>query len=134
MTSLKLLSVGLALVAVTALTVGSAGFSSMSVDRSVSVNVVDDDEAYVGVEACNTSESSNVTEVTVRVTNRFSTSLTVVRIDGENVSTTVASGDRVNVSRTYDSPVDEVTVEAVSDGGTSVIVTREVVATENCTF
>lgn len=140
MTSLKLLSVVLALAAATALTVGSVGFSSATADRGVSVNVVEDEEATVNVEACYTSANPNQgnrTPVTVQVTNRFPTALTVERVDGESPppgKATVSPGGRTTFTVTPETAVSEVTVDLVSDGGTQVTITRTVVEKADCPF
>jgi len=58
----RALALTLAVVAVCAMTVGSMGFSSVSANRDVSVSVVDNENASIGVEACemaNTNSSGN---------------------------------------------------------------------------
>jgi uncharacterized repeat protein (TIGR01451 family) len=140
MTNLKLLSVVLAVAAAAALVTGSAGFSSVTADRGVSVSVVEDDQALVNVEACYTANSSNPgnqTPVTVRVTNQLPTDLTVESVNSEDVPNgqqTVAPGGQVTFNQAYDSPVSEVTVELESEGGTGITLTRTVVEKTNCPF
>jgi hypothetical protein len=51
MASIRLLSVLLAVVAVSTLAFGSVGYTSVSADRSVSVSVADNQDAYVSVTA-----------------------------------------------------------------------------------
>ncbi|MFC4408603.1 hypothetical protein [Haloarchaeobius iranensis] len=140
MTRLKLLSAVLAVAAAAALVTGSAGFSSVSAERGVSVTVVEDDQALVNVEACYTSASpnqGNQSPVKVRVTNQLPTALTIEHVNGESVPPgreTVAPGGQVVVNQAYDSPMSEVTVELESDGGTGVTLTRTVVQKSNCPF
>jgi hypothetical protein len=140
MSRLKLLSVALAVAAAAALVTGSAGFSSMSAERGVSVSVVEDDRALVNVEACHTSANPNQgnrTPVKVRVTNQLPTDLTVEHVNGQDVppgQATVAPGGQVVFNQAYDAPVSEVTVELESDGGTGVTLTRTVVEKANCPF
>ncbi|WP_257298012.1 hypothetical protein [Haloarchaeobius sp. FL176] len=140
MTNLKLLSVALAVAAAAALVTGSAGFSSVTADRGVSISVVKDDEALVNVEACDTSANPNQgtqTPVKVRVTNQLSTDLTVEGVNGEAVppgQATVPPGGAVIFNQAYDSPVSAVTVELESEGGTGVTLTRSVVEKSSCPF
>lgn len=140
MTNLKLLSVALAVAAAAALVTGSAGFSSVTADRGVSISVVEDDEALVNVEACDTSANPNPgtqTPVKVRVTNQLPTDLTVEGVNGEAVppgQATVPPGGAVIFNQAYDSPVSAVTVELESEGGTGVTLSRTVVEKSSCPF
>jgi hypothetical protein len=89
----------LACLAVSVLVFGSGGFSSVTAERSLSVAVVDTDEAYVGVDATQRGQSGTLT---VTVTNRFVEPLTVERlvVDGtrerspDGKSSTVGVGDQ----------------------------------------
>ncbi|WP_256297252.1 hypothetical protein [Haloarchaeobius salinus] len=140
MTRLKLLSAVLAVAAAAALVTGSAGFSSVTAERGVSVSVVEDDQALVNVEACYTSANPNQgtqTPVTVRVTNQLPSALTVEHVNDVDVTDgqeTVAPGGQVMFNQPYDSPVSAVTVELESEGGTGVTLTRTVVEKSNCPF
>jgi hypothetical protein len=110
-----------ACLAVAALVFGSGGFSSAAVERSLSVAVVDDDRAYVGVDAVRHEADGTVT---VTVTNRFVEPLTVERIvsdgrierppDGE---ATVPVGERRTYSFESDAVAgDSVRVRATAEG------------------
>lgn len=65
--------------------VATGAFSTTTADRGISVDVVDDDEAYVGYEpgeiyAVNTTNQTT-TETLITVTNRFSSSVELADID-----------------------------------------------------
>jgi hypothetical protein len=88
----KLLSLVLACLAVTGLTVGSGSFTSFSGERTVSVSVAGNDEAYLGVGA--TTAGNDGTRVTVE--NRFDRPVTVERVvagDGEASDAASATSD-----------------------------------------
>lgn len=76
MTRLKLVSLVLACLAVTGLTVGSGSFTSVSGERTVSVSTAGNDEAYLGVGA--TAAGNDGTRVTVE--NRFDRPVAVDRV------------------------------------------------------
>ena len=61
-------------------TAGTGAFSSAETDRSVSVAVVDDDEAYVGYDPIEVNATNNETVALVTVTNRFQTPLDVTDV------------------------------------------------------
>jgi hypothetical protein len=112
MSRTKLLSVLLAVVAVSALALGSAGFSSVSADRSVSVSVVDNEDAYVGVAACELGASNSGEETTAAETTTTAADTT----ETDTASTeTAASPSRVRlwVGNNFSSPF---TVERISSG------------------
>jgi|GEM_PF-1290629 len=92
MTPLRRTSLALALAAALVLIGSSAGFSAVTADRPVSVSIVDDDAAYLGVE----SAGSELT-----VSNRFAEPITDlrVRVAGQEVyvSTPVPPGESVPV-------------------------------------
>ncbi|MCG1004318.1 MULTISPECIES: hypothetical protein [Halobacterium] len=71
----RAVSVLLAVSAATMLATGSLGFTSVSADRGVSVNVVDSEDAYVNATACRNGGAVKVT-----VTNQYSDTFTVERI------------------------------------------------------
>jgi hypothetical protein len=73
-----------------AMSVGTGAFSSMEAERGVEVNVVEDDEAFVGYETPSDGTTvSNGDEITlVRVENRFDHDISIVDVEvgeGENV-------------------------------------------------
>jgi len=92
----RVVAVVLAVVAVSALATSTLGFSSVTAERSVSVNVVNSSQAYVGVTACapthgneNTTgngngkgKSAGNAEMYVTVTNQYSSPIRVKRIAG----------------------------------------------------
>jgi hypothetical protein len=79
MNSNRAVSVLLAAVAATMLITGSFGFTSVSAERGVSVNVVESENAYVGVSACEKSNGGDkgANPVWVVVTNQFSDTFVV---------------------------------------------------------
>ena len=113
------LSLLLAGLAVSMLVFGSGGFTSVTAERSLSVAVVDTDEAYVGVDAIQRGQSGTVT---VTVTNRFAEPLTVDRLlvdrsvarppDGKS---TIPVGERRTFSVKTDS-ADSVQVDVTAEG------------------
>lgn len=139
------LRVALLLVVVAGLSVGTAGFSAVDADRAIEVNVVDDDEAYVGVVACakgNDSTGSGKESVRVRVTNRYTDNLTVTAItsvdaartdDATGAEGTVATGERDHFEVVFADDVRQVTVDVTAQGF-DVGVTRQVVAKSDCPF
>ncbi|MGB9964502.1 hypothetical protein [Halobacterium hubeiense] len=128
----RAVSIALALAAVSLLATGTLGFTSVSAERGVSVNVVDTDKAYVGVTACeptngngsDANASSNNgqgnADVYVTVTNRYSEPLTVEGISANTHD--AAPTDRNSIGsgarETYALHVDatEVTVDVDGDG------------------
>ena len=81
MGTLKLASGALAVLAVTLLVVGGAGFSQVSAERGVQIAVVDDSEAYVGYQAGDLSVTGEDTETLVTVTNRLPSEIDVVDVE-----------------------------------------------------
>lgn len=71
------LAVALGALAFVLVAVGTGGYSSMAADRAVSIDVVDDDEAFLGVERAVVTDTENSTVVSLAVTNRLSTDVTV---------------------------------------------------------
>lgn len=115
MSSTKLLSVLLAVVAVSALALGSAGFSSVSADRSLSVSVADNEEAYVGVAACELGASNSASETTPTETTSTETETTATETDTDSAeSATSPSRVRLWVGNNFSSPF---TVQRISADG-----------------
>lgn len=54
---------------------GTAGYSSAAADRTVSIDVTEDAEAFLGVERDVVNETENSTDVSLTVTNRLSTTV-----------------------------------------------------------
>ncbi|WP_336038246.1 hypothetical protein [Halobacterium yunchengense] len=75
-------SVVLAVAAAAALATGSLGFTSASAERGVQVNVVEPEDGYVGVQACEKANGSGdgANPVRVWVTNQYTAQFTVERI------------------------------------------------------
>jgi hypothetical protein len=141
----RVVSIALALAAVSMLATGTLGFTSVSAERGVSVNVVESEKAYVGVTACaptngngngNSSGNGNGkgnAAVYVWVTNQYSSDVTVERIEGggSEISTFDSSDESISSGgeREYPFPdnASEVTVDVVGDGFDATI-TAEVTA------
>lgn len=83
MNTQRAVSVALALAAAALLATGSLGFSSVSAERGVQVNVVDAEDAYVNATACSTNRG-NGTSVKVRVTNQYSEPFSIDQITDED--------------------------------------------------
>ncbi|MFB6073153.1 MAG: hypothetical protein ABEJ88_09315 [Halobacterium sp.] len=79
----RLLSVALAVAAAMTLATGSLGYSSVSADRGVQVNVVQSENAYVGVVACakGNGNGNGAAPVRIWVTNQYSSSFTVQSVE-----------------------------------------------------
>ncbi|MFC6785820.1 hypothetical protein ACFQFH_07900 [Halobaculum halobium] len=124
-------------------TVGSAGFSAVEADRTVSVNVVGNDEAYVGVVACEKSANAGNGKGPVRVwvTNRYTDEMTVESITSDDAVRrnpdqrlgTVDPGEREHLNPVFASAVSSVTVEVSADG-LDASVTRTVTSKTDCPF
>lgn len=128
MTARRSISVALALAATVVLVTGSAGFTSVSADRSVSVAVVDAEDAYVDVSVCTRSVSQNGSDpVAVTVANQYTTAFTVESISWSEEAhpnrTRVSPGVELEPgeSRTFE--------EAFGDGAVTVRVTGGLDAT-----
>jgi hypothetical protein len=133
---MRTLSLALLLVASAGLVVGSSGFTNASADRSVSVQVVDDDHAFVGYDHQahdQTVESGD--EVTlVTVENRFDHDVHVTDVvieDGDGLVTItktpgdIGSGDSGNIRGTVECDSDQST-----DIALTVTVTGEAVTAQ----
>ena len=102
----RLLMLGAA-VAVLASVGGTGGFSTANADRGVQVAVVDDEQAYLGIESENvTGETWNVT-----VTNRFP--------DGATAEVTVEVGDRTDSTTLGAGASERLTLTGVACGATA---------------
>jgi plastocyanin len=106
---MRTLSLALLLVASAGLVVGSSGFTNASADRSVSVQVVDDDHAFVGYQAHDRTVDSGDTVTLVTVENRFDHDVHVTDVvieDGDRLVTItktpgeIGSGDSGNIRGT----------------------------------
>jgi hypothetical protein len=78
-----------------AMSVGTGAFSSVEADRGVSVNVVDDEDAYLGLEVENRIATVGRRAEVVEITNSFAADLSLnVTVDETNeVVESVAVGD-----------------------------------------
>lgn len=78
----RAVSVALALAAAAMLATGSLGYTSVSADRGVQIEVVDHENAYVNATACEVSRGNGQepTPVRVWVTNQYSGEFAVERI------------------------------------------------------
>lgn len=128
MTPRRAVSVLLAVVAATMLVTGSFGFSSVSAERGVSINVVESENAYVGVSVCEISNGdgedngNGSNPVRVTVSNQFSETFDVTEITLGGSGGPDADVDRESISTgessTFDVKAhgyDQLTVE-VADG------------------
>jgi hypothetical protein len=127
----------LACLAVSVLVFGSGGFSSVTAERSLSVAVVDTDEAYVGVDATQRGQSGTLT---VTVTNRFVEPLTVERLVVDGSRERPPDGNatvRVGQQRTYSvktAGADTVQVRVTAEGfEATVTVPVETTSSETAT-
>lgn len=150
MTGRQSVVLGAAVLALT-LVVTTGGYSAAAADRSVDVRVVDDDRAFVGVQACErparpdsggngSTGTGDGNPVRVRVTNRLSDPLDgasvtgyaggvrVPRTDRRRAFTrAIRSGDSTARTLTFRDPVDELRVRTgTADGSVSVSVTVDV--------
>ena len=133
---LRLVSVLLVFTAAVGLVLGTAGFSATSADRGVAVNVVEDDEAYLGVDTEGYDHVVADQETTVfELENRFGGDLDAIEVrltDGEGdvdhpEEIPVGETEPVIVTPTCGTG-DEITLEFgvfATDGGVSVDTTVE---------
>lgn len=137
MTPRRSVSLVLAVVATAMLVTGSAGFTSVSADRSVSVSVVDAENAYVAVDACEKSTDSGNGSNPVRVTvkNQFSEPFTVERISSDadtkepdTKNATVGPGD----SATFNAAFGEEELTVSVSGGVDATVTATIESKATC--
>ncbi|MEF8780376.1 MAG: hypothetical protein V5A46_06835 [Haloferacaceae archaeon] len=141
MSTLTRLSVAFALLGLLLLTFGTAGFSAVSADRGVDVSVVDDSEAYVGIETVGDEAYGDDRVKLLTVTNQFASDmepLQVSVVDGSDAieensvkleDGSVGVGEDTNVTaectmQREEGSVDlEITGEA---GGASFDITRTI--------
>lgn len=95
----RLVSFALALAAVTALVVGSGGFSAATADRGVQAAVVEDDQAFVDIDACYNyagaaDDARNGTPVDVVVTNRLPVAIRIAEIASPGADTKAGTAPR----------------------------------------
>lgn len=117
-------------IVVLATTAGTGAVSSMSADRAMNVNVVDDENAYLGVDA-ESIETEDGTVVRVTVTNRFPDG-TILDITVHHAGVTLSpdnhlleSGETEKV--TFEKPDCQENVTIVASGnGVTVELDREV--------
>lgn len=76
MNTRRAVSIALAVAAAAMLATGSLGFSSVSAERGVQVNVVDTEDAFVNATVCRV-DNGNGDKVRVQVTNQYSSQFTV---------------------------------------------------------
>lgn len=94
----RLLALGAA-VALLASVAGTGGFGSVNADRSVRVAVVDDDEAYLGIEGDDASDGT----WNVSLTNRLASGATLhveVAIGDQRATATLDAGESESVTLT----------------------------------
>lgn len=90
MSSLRYLSIILAIAATVALIGGTFGLSGVSAERNLHVSVVPDEQAYIGFD----EQETNPENVTITITNRYSHTLEVT-VNAETAATqTVGVGTR----------------------------------------
>jgi len=82
---LRIASLLLAFAAATGLVLGSAGFASIDADRGVEVSVVDEDDAYLGVNATADAVAEGESTPTLDLRNRFGGPIETVEVDAEVV-------------------------------------------------
>ncbi len=143
MNASRAVSIVLALAAVGMLATGTLGFTSVSAERAVSVNVVDNEDAYVGVAACAPTNANGTGEakVYVSVMNRHSTEVTVEEIATRGGSTGDLPSSKTSIAtgewETYRLYVNTsaVTVD-VTGGGFDATITANVDAShrKNCNY
>lgn len=149
MRPIRLVSLALALAAVTALVAGSAGFSAAAADRGVAAAVVGDERAYVDVDACYNDadagdaagDARNATPVNVVLTNRFPVEVRIAEITSPDADTKAGTAPRRGngyvgpgadnadypARQVFDGGVDRVAVRLVAaDGSVEVRLTRDV--------
>ncbi|GAB7013194.1 hypothetical protein [Halolamina salina] len=134
MNSRRAVSVLLAAVAATMLVTGSFGFTSVSAERGVAVNVVESENAYVNVSACEKSNGNATSRpARVTVTNQFSGSFTIEDVSwGDlNRERTLQPGESTTFNNAFADAADgTVTVDVT--GGLDATVTAQVSEKADC--
>jgi hypothetical protein len=109
---------GVALLAVLATTIGTAGFGTLLVDRGVEISVAGDDAAYLGFDQ-RAVTTNGTTNLSVTVTNRLPTDGAVtVEVGVGGATATVGSlgpGDAETVAFERVACGDAITVDAAGD-------------------
>lgn len=87
------LAAGTLILALACAALASGGFSAMELDRNVAVEVVDDEHAIVGVEACyvpneraqdaTDGNENSATPVRIELTNRLAGGVRIEEVDGD---------------------------------------------------
>lgn len=156
MVSLRTFALVFALLAAASLSAGTTGFSALSAERSVQVAVVEDDQAYVGVDVCdpkgnqgasndggaNQEESSTEKENTgtdpvfLHVSNQYTepVSVSVATEDADIVASNspqVGVGNQKRFEVKLDDATDSLTVD-VSAPGFEASITRPVTSSTGC--
>lgn len=133
MTPLRAASLLLALVAVTAIVSGTAGFSALEADRTLEVSVTDDEHAYLGYAPLTDTVRAGERTPIVEYHNRFGADLDPLAVDvspaaPENTTAEIVAVDAPNslaggatgsVSVVLTCPAETVvrlSIEAVGDG------------------
>lgn len=136
-------SLALALAALVAFSVGTGGVSSTTAERGVSIAIVDDERAYLGIEAVDTNATSGEEITLFRLTNRFDHELS--ELDGAVMNddmsiemampATLAPGASGPVNATFEcteNTTEETIVQIEVAGDGVSVVTNETVTVE-CT-
>jgi uncharacterized protein (UPF0210 family) len=146
MTRLRRLGAVLALVASVALVVSATGYSTVAADRTVTVNAVGDDTAFVGVQSCYVpsdpeqriqKDKYSQTDVAVEVTNRFAEQLGVEITANRNSNEpqgTVAASATKQFTVTADGVPETVYVNGSTTNTTITEISAAISQRENCPF
>jgi plastocyanin len=118
-----MLSLALLLVASAGLVVGSSGFTNASADRSVSVQVVDDDRAFVGYQAHDRTVENGETVALVTVENRFDHPVQVTDVEIEDGAITISNPMKPGPIHSGESRDIRGTVECTSGDSTDIELT-----------
>lgn len=143
---LRALALVLAVVTTVSVALGAAGFSSVAAERAVDVAVVETDEAYVGVVACEVANEqgngpggsgngSGENPVHVWVTNRFAQSFVVDEIVADGGDDRLDPDEQIGVGQRerFESLNAHDSVTVVVDGPTiSATVTVDVTPETEC--
>ena len=106
LSTLKTISIVLAFTAAVGLTLGTAGFSAIDADRGISVSVVEDEEAYLGVETFDPLVDGESTTM-MEIENRFDAELDEIRVTtSESAVKEIDAPDEIGIGQTV--PVDVV--------------------------
>lgn len=143
MTTLARTGFALVLIGAVLLASSTAAVSSIAVERSVEVAVVDDEDASVGFEAeivdasNETGAGSGEVDVEIEVTNRLDENVTasIEAVDGETVSdgdaTTVPPGETGAVTASLECDDEPAAIDVAADGD-SVTIERTIEVDPDC--